>query len=100
MKCLVGMLIALLVMTVAVGAANAQLGVPDVPGHGSCFQVPIDVPAVGAPVMTFGPLGWDLFVSSHANRLVLALAQWRLTPSHATVAAHVRVSTVGNRVTH
>jgi hypothetical protein len=99
MKRLVGILIAMLVMTVAVRVANAQIGVPDLTNHGSCYQVPTTEPAGGAPAVTFGSLGWDLFLSNHANRLVLALSQWHPMPNHAASPARVRVSTVGNRVT-
>jgi hypothetical protein len=87
----------LTLLSFAAAAANAQVGMPD--GTHSCFQVPPSPVTTSAPVATFGSFGWDLFLSGHANRLILALSQWHPSPGHAVVPTRVRVAYVGNRAT-
>jgi len=98
-------LLALATFTVfAAGSASAQTGQVGVGvSSGSCFQVPgsITSPAQSAPaISTFqlGPMGWDVFLSDHAGRLVLAMSRWHQSPV-SSMPSRVRAPMVGSRVT-
>jgi hypothetical protein len=55
---------------------------------------------VSAPTtFSYGSLGWDLFLNSHANRLILAMSRWQPTPNRAALPVRVRMPISGNRVT-
>ena len=105
MKLAVRLLAAIAIVTFAAGTANAQIGNPGgttmgsvvvaPPSDGSSAATTLSVPTT----FTYGSLGWDLFLSSHANRLILAMSRWQPTTNREVLPVKVRVPLSGNRVT-
>ena len=105
MKLAVRLLAVIAILAIACGSARAQSGMPDPTNKTVGVQVlPQDggsaASVLAAPTtMSYGTLGWDLFLSSHANRLILAMSRWQPTPNRAAVPVRVRMPITGNRVT-
>lgn len=105
MKLAVRLLVAIAILALAGGTANAQIGNPGGTTKTSMvFAPPSDggsaATMVSAPTTFFyGSLGWDFFLSSHANRLILAMSRWQPAPNRAIAPVKVRMPISGNRVT-
>jgi len=105
MRLAVRLLAVIAILALACGSARAQSGMPDPTNKTASFQVPpSDGGSAGSLVaspttFSYGSLGWDLFLSSHANRLILAMSRWQPTPNRAVVPVRARLPITGNRVT-
>lgn len=98
MKRIAALFAAAALITILAATAGAQ-SMADAGGKNSCFQVPGSTPSTSAPAVStfqFSSLGWDLFMSEHANRLILAMSRWQ-TPPARIAPARVRPASAGNR---
>jgi hypothetical protein len=105
MKLAVRLLAVIAILALAAGTANAQIGNPGGTTKSSILLTPPSdggsaATMVSAPTtFSYGSLGWDLFLNSHANRLILAMSRWQPTPNRVALPVTVRMPISGNRVT-
>ena len=107
MRLAVRVLAAIAILAFAAGSAGAQVTDPGGSTRSSLTTMvssgvdATSIAALSSPTtFTYGSLGWDLFLNSHANRLILAMSRWQAPHDRATVPVRVRMPIPGNRVTH